>query len=810
MIRNYFKIAWRSLKKQPFFTFLNIFGLAIGMAGSLLICLYIYDELNYDTMYPDADRIYRINTDIKFGGEVGEHSEVSAPLAKTVVKDIPQVEMATRFRNNYGLLIRKTDADANIKEEETTFVDDSFFEMFGLDLIVGDPKTALKEPNTLILTKTAAEKHFPVNEALGQTLLLDNDITYVVTGVIDDLPKNSILRNHSVFMSMSSYADSFVNNWGNNNYYTFIKLLPTANIEDVQEPLQAILKNYILPFVQQMIPGLTEENFLASGNYYNFGTINLKDIHLHSHRFPELSPNGSIQDVYILSFIALFLILLASVNFMNLSTAQSLKRAKEVGIRKTLGSSKIELISQFLAESGLITFVSLVIAVTIAAILLPFFNDLSGKVITVPYENPLFWLILLVSTLILGLFSGMYPAFFMSKFIPVDVLKGGGEQSAGGRNIRSLLVVFQFAISVFLIVATLVVFQQLDFIQNKDLGYTKDRILVVNDVRVMGEQRASFKEQVQQLASVKSTTLSSFFPTPSNRSSSSFLQEGAMEQDKAIQMQHWRVDYDYISTLDFEIIAGRDFDRKFRTDSLSIIINESAVSVLGVTPEEALGKRVTSDLGQEYPVFYSVIGVVKDFHYESLRENVGALGIRIGSLSNALAVKVNAGDYGSTISSIERIWKMMAPGQIFDYYFIEESFNATYDAEQRLGRIFITFTLLSILIACLGLFGLAAFNAERRTKEVGIRKVLGANVGQITYKLSIDFLKLVAISILVSLPLAWYAMSKWLEDFECRIEMGWGVFVLATVLAVIVSILTVSFQGIKAAIVNPIKSLRAE
>ncbi len=812
MINNYFKIAWRSLKKQPFFAFLNIFGLAIGMAGSLLICLYIYDELNYDNTFPDADRIYRINTDIKFGGEVGEHSEAPAPLAKTVVKDIPQIEMATRFRNNYSLLVRANNTDTNVKEEETTFVDDSFFDMYGLDLIVGDPKTALKEPNTLVLTKTAAEKHFGVSEALGQTLLLDNEYTYVVTGVIDDLPKNSFLRNHSVFMSMSSYADSFVNNWGNNNYYTFIKLLPTAKIEDVKEPLQAILKNYILPFVQTLMPDLTEENFLASGNYYNFGTINLKDIHLHSHRFPELSPNGNIQDVYILSFIALFLIILASVNFMNLSTAQSLKRAKEVGIRKTLGSGKKELIGQFLTESGLITFVSLIIAVSIAAIMMPFFNDLSGKTISMPFANPVFWIILLLSAIVLGLFSGIYPAFFMSRFIPVKVLKGGGEHRAGGKNIRSLLVVFQFAISVFLIVGTLVVFQQLDYIQSKDLGYTKDRVLVINDVGALENQsqRESFKEQVQQLASVKSTTLSSYFPTPSNRNGSSFFEEGAMEQDKAVQMQHWRVDYDYISTLGLDIVAGRGFDRKFRTDSLSIIINESAVSVLGITPEEAIGKRVTSDLGVDNARFYSIIGVVKNFHYESLRENIGALGLKIGDYSNKLAVKINAGNYASTISGIEGIWKTMAPGQIFDYYFIEESFNNVYDAEQRLGQIFITFTLLSILIACLGLFGLAAFNAEKRTKEVGIRKVLGASVSQITYRLSIDFLKLVAIAILVSLPLAWYAMSKWLEDFEYRIEIGWGVFVLATFLAVTVSILTVSFQGIKAAIVNPIKSLRTE
>ncbi len=810
MILNNLKIAWRSLKKQPFFTFLNIFGLAIGMTGALLISLYIYDELSFDKMFTDADRIYRLNGEIKFGGEVNDFSEVSDPMAAAVRNDYPQAELTTRFRDRGSMLIRKTGEVLNVKETNTTNVDPSIFDMFGIKLLYGDPKTALNEPNTLLLTKTAAEKHFGIEQAVGQSLLVNNNDTYVVTGVLDDLPKNSFLRNHSVFMSMAGYEDSFSNNWGSNNYTTFVKLIPTAKTEDFQAYLETVFGKYIIPYAQSFMPGITEEQFLASGNYFIFSTINLKDIHLYSNRHTELSPNGSIQNVYILSFIAIFLIILASVNFMNLSTAHSLKRAKEVGIRKTLGSSKMELIRQFLTESGVISFMSLLIALGLAAIAMPYFNDLSDKAISIPFDKPFFWLILFGSGILLGLFSGIYPAFFMSRFIPVKVLKGNGETSAGGGSVRNSLVVFQFAISIFLIISTLVVFQQIKFIQSKDLGYTKDRILIIEDVYAAGNQVQAFKQQVQQLAQVEIASLSSYLPTPSNRSDNSFFEEGSSNQEDAIQMQRWRVDFDYVNTLNLEIIAGRDFNRQFSTDSLGLIINEAAVAILGIKPEEALGKRLTSDFGEEDPVYYTIIGVVKNFHFQSMKENIGALSLTISDFSNAMLLKLNAGDYSNTVAQIEKTWKSVAPGQPFNYYFMEESFNNTYESEQRLGRIFTIFSILSILIACLGLFGLAAFNAEKRSKEIGIRKVLGASIGQITYALSIDFLKLVGIAIIVSLPLAWYFMNKWLEDFTYRVEIGLGVFIIAVFLAVAISIITVSYQSIKAAMVNPVESLHSE
>ncbi|MGB3145982.1 MAG: FtsX-like permease family protein [Maribacter sp.] len=811
MFKNYIKIAWRSLKKQPFFTFLNTFGLAIGMAGGLLISLYIYDELSYDKMFADAERIHRINVAIKFGGDARNFAVTPAPLAGAVESDFSEVELVTRFRTRGSSLLKKIDAEANVKEENTTLVDPTFFEMFGINLLFGDAKTALSNPNTLVLTRTAAEKHFGIANAVGQSLLLNNEETYTVTGVIDDLPKNSFLRDYTVFESMEGYDDSKEVNWGSNNYNTFIKLIPTANAEDIQAPLEGFLGKYVIPGVQKVMPGITEEQFKSSGNYLVYSSIPLADIHLNSNLVAEMSANNDMQRIYILSFIAIFLIVLASVNFMNLSTAHSLKRAKEVGVRKTLGSNKRDLIRQFLVESGLISFLSLALALLLAIIALPFFNSLAAKEISIPFLNPFFWLILLGSVLLLALLSGSYPAFFMSRFMPVKVLKGGGQSSVGGGNIRNSLVVFQFAISVFLIISTLVVYQQLKFIQGKDLGFSKDQVLIINDVYTAGGKVDSFKEQVRQLSFVKNATLSSFFPTPSSRSDSTFSpEEGLTDQENAVSMQTWGVDYDYVSTMDFEFVSGRDFDKNFGNDSTAIIVNERAVKLMKSTPEEALGMRYTSGLNTENPEYFTIIGVVKDFHIDSLKEEIDAVSLYLSDDAYAMAVKLDGGNFENSVSAIEGVWNSIVPGEPFNYYFMEDSFNDTYQSERRLGTIFIIFTILSLVIACLGLFGLAAFNAEKRVKEIGVRKVLGASVGQISMRLTLDFLKLVGMAILISLPLGWFIMNKWLEDFSYRIDIPWWVFGLSAFLAVLISVLTVSYQSIKAAIVDPVKSLRSE
>ncbi|WP_163417233.1 ABC transporter permease [Flagellimonas sp. HSM57] len=810
MFKNHIKIAWRSLKKQPFFSFLNVFGLAIGISSGLLISLYIHDELSFDKMFADTERIHRVDLDVKFGGTESKMAVASAPMADALVTDFPQVELATRFSSGGNALIREKDENQNVKEPYVTFVDASFFEMFGLKLLLGDEATALTEPNTLILTKTAAEKHFGVNEALGQTMILNNVETYTVTGVIEDMPKNSFLRDYSVFMAMAGYEDALSPEWTSNNYPTFFKLAPGADVKNFQHQLQSLFGTYVIPYAQRFFPGISEEQFKAAGNHFYISSTPLTRIHLHSNLESEMSANSSIQNIYILSFIGLFLIVLASVNFMNLSTAYSLKRSKEVGVRKTLGSTKITLLWQFLMESGLITFISLVAALILAVALLPLFNGLAGKEISIPFTNPMFWIVLVVMTLLLGLFSGAYPAFFMSRFIPAVVLKGSGEKSVGGGKIRNVLVVFQFAISVFLIVSTIVVYQQLNFIQKKDLGFSKSQVLVIEDVFAAGDKARTFKEEVGRIGQVESVTLTGFLPTPSYRTNTTFFKEGSTHQENTINMQTWRIDHDYLSTLDMELISGRNFDRQFVSDSTAMLLNESAVAILGITPEEVLGMRLSRDLGEQDAEFFKVVGVVKDFHFESLKKGIGALSMTLGNSTGALAVKLESEDFSSSIAAIENIWRKVAPGQPFNYRFMDDAFNSTYEAEQKLGKIFMVFTILSILIACLGLFGLAAFNAEKRTKEIGVRKVLGASVSQITYRLTIDFLKLVGIAILISLPLGWYAMNTWLEDFSYRINIGIEILVLAALLAVTVAIITVSYQSIKAAIVNPVKSLKTE
>lgn len=818
MFKNNVKIAWRNLKRQPFFTFLNTFGLAVGMAGTLLITLFIHDELSFDRMFSDADRIYRVNISNRTAGETNDYASVSGPLANVMREDFPQAELVTRFRESRSILLRKDESQKNVKEEKVVGVDETFFEMFGIRLLQGNEATALREPRSLVLTPTAAEKHFPDGDAVGKSLIKDNGEAYLVTGIVEEMPKSSFLRDYHVFISLSSYEDARSIAWNNWSYPTFVKLVPGADPETLQTFLGGVKDNYLIPWAMTFIPGLTVESAKAdekeTGNFMRFGAIAMTDIHLHSPNIEgELNANSDIQNVYILSFIGFFLIVLASVNFMNLSTARSLKRAKEVGIRKTLGSSRSGLIRQFLTEAGLVSFISLLLAVIAAALALPYFNELSGKSIALPYAQPGFWLILLLTTLILGLISGSYPAFLMSKFAPHNALKAGGENSLKGGKVRNLLVIVQFAVSIFLIASTLVVFQQLSFIQNKDLGFKKDQVLIIDDADAAGEQLESFKTEVARLSQVESVSLSSYLPTPSARNGITFFVDDATNTDNAIIIGNWDIDHDYLPAIGLELIAGRNFNPQLKTDSSSLIINESTLHMIGGTAEEAIGRRMTNDFrreDKENAHFMTVIGVVKNFHFESLRNGIDALSLTLGKDANKAIIKLNPGDFAGSIAQIEELWEDVAPGQLFNYYFMDDSFNQTYEAEQRLGSIFITFTVLSLFIACLGLFGLAAFNAEKRSKEIGIRKVLGASVGQITYRLSIDFLKLVVFSIILSIPLAWYAMNQWLQDFSYRIEISWWIFALSALLAIAISILTVSQQSIRAALSNPVKSLKVE
>jgi len=763
-------------------------------------------------MFTDSDRIYRIDTDVKFGGAQIKTAETSAPMAGAMKKDFPEVESTVRFRDQGELLIRSTENQENTKGSDATYVDPSFFDFFGIELLSGNKDTALNSAGMLLLTKTVAERVFNTSDVVGKSILLDNNTTYKITGVIEDFPKNSFLKNHGIFMAMDGHPDSKDDLWGSMNYYTYVKLKSGTDVKAFDKKVAGMLETYMLPWAKIVFPGMTTESFAASGDYIDYFTIPFEDIYLYSDREGEMGEIGSIQDIYILSVIGVFLLFLACVNFMNLSTAQSLRRAREIGIRKTLGSNKSSLIWQFISESQLVAGIAMIIALAGALLVMPYFNQLAEKNISIPLGNILFWGLIIVATLLLGFISGSYPAFFMSRFKPVETLKGIAKNTIGGGRVRSSLVIFQFTVAVVLIIGSLVVFKQLKFIQNKDLGFDKDQVLLIDNVFAAGSHLNGFKDDVEKIAMVKSATISNQMPTPSDRSNSTYFLEGKSNQSDALQLQEWIVDYDYATTLGLEFVIGRDFDRNSITDTEAVLINEASLVTLGLEANEALGTRISEIGGDEDtpPVMYTIIGVLKDFHYEPMRKKIDALALFIGKPTGMMAIKIKSEDYAATISQIENLWKKQAPGQPFDYSFMDADFDEMYSKDRRIGSILIIFTGLSIFIACLGLFGLATFNAQRRFKEIGVRKVLGASVSQITIGLTIDFLKLVSIATLIALPLGWYVMNNWLQDFSYRTTIGWEVLVGAALLVVLIAIITVSYQSINAAIANPVKSLKTE
>uniref|UniRef100_UPI003F6E4E87 FtsX-like permease family protein n=1 Tax=Dyadobacter sp. TaxID=1914288 RepID=UPI003F6E4E87 len=533
-------------------------------------------------------------------------------------------------------------------------------------------------------------------------------------------------------------------------------------------------------------------------------------IHLHSDRKAELSANSNIQYVYIFAIVAIFLLGIACVNFMNLATARSSNRAKEVGVRKALGSKRSFLMSQFLTEAVLLSLLSLVLALILAYIALPFFNNLASKQISFPFDNILFWIVAVSTAVMVGILAGSYPAFFLSAFTPLKVLRGAIDQNGKGGYLRNALVVFQFMVSVMLIIGTGVIYNQLNFIQTKTLGYTKEQVLIIKNAYALDAKARTFKDEAAQLPNIESTTLTSFLPTPSSRTDNTFFPEGQMQQEKGISMQKWAVDYDYVKTLGLKMKSGRAFQEEFPSDSSGIIINEAAAKILGYA--DPVGKRIydlnTNSTNRE--TTYTILGVVSDFHFESLRQNIGALSLVLRPSSGMVAMRIKGGNYRETVARVETLWKEMAPGQPFNYGFMDEDFDQQYRGEQRVGQIFITFAVISIVIGCLGLFGLSAYTAERRTKEIGVRKVLGASVPNIIALLSKDFLKLVLLSILIGSPVAWYAMNSWLKDFAYHINISWWMFAAAGALAIVIALLTVSFQSIKAALMNPVKSLKSE
>ncbi|MEO6455394.1 MAG: ABC transporter permease [Ginsengibacter sp.] len=806
MFKNYLKIAVRNLWKNKSFSAINIFGLAIGLATCLLIMLYVLDEVSYDRYNINADRIYRVNTDIKFGGGDLHLTVASDPMGAVLKKDYPQVEEYTRIYNSEGSkLIKK--GNQYINEEKAAYVDSTFFRVFTLPSITGNTATALNEPNTVVLTESSSKKYFNTTDAVGKMIEIGHK-PYKVTAVIKDMPRTS----HFTFDFLLS-MDNVNYQWGNflsNNFQTYIVLKKGTDYKAFEKNFTTVIDKYLLPQAKQFMQISSMEDFKKAGNKLEYTLMPLTDIHLHSDRFPEFDANGNIQYVYIFSAVALFVLLIACINFMNLSTARSASRAKEVGIRKVLGTEKKTLIKQFLFESIITVIISLTIALLIAWAVLPLFNDVSAKSFTVKdFLTGKILLFIVLLPFVVGILAGSYPAFFLSGFKPIAVLKGNLTTGFKKSSLRSVLVIFQFATSIILIISTVIVYTQLHYIQTKNLGFNKDQVLIINGTGALDKNAEAFKNEVSNLPGVSSGSFSGYLPVSlSARNDNTFSKTAVMDSKNGINMQRWTIDYDYIRTLGMQILHGRNFSKEFGGDSSKVIINETTQKLLGfVSP---VGQKIYTYNEKNEPISYEIIGVVKNFHFESLRQNIGPLCMLLGKSPWLTSFKVSTGNIQSLVKQIEVKWKAMAPGIPFSYRFLDESFNEMYRSEQRVGKIAITFAVLAILIACLGLFGLVTYAAERRIKEIGIRKVLGATIGNIIGMLSKDFLKLVLVAAIISFPIAWWVMYKWLQDFAYRINISVWVFIIAGIVAAAIALITVSVQAIRAAIANPIKSLRTE
>ena len=807
MIRNYIKTAFRTLIKNKGFTAINVFGLALGLAACLLIVFYVFDELSYDRYNVNADRIYRVNEDLKLGDNKVQYAVCMPPLAQTLKNDFPQVENAVRLKAGGGMHVKK--GNENILEYNMMFADPSIFDVFTLPIIYGNKATALTEPNTVVITESTAKKYFNRVDVVGQNIITDGNHAMKITAVIKDIPQQS--HFHADFiLSMASFPDSRSNEWLRSDYNTYVLMRKGADYKKLEAQFPQLLRRYSGDQMQAELK-MSYDKFEQSGSYFRMNMIPLTDIHLHSNQSGELSANGTTQYVYIFSVIAIFILLIACVNFMNLSTARSSNRAREVGVRKVLGSARKYLVAQFLSESILITLLSVIIALIIAVAILPAFNHFSGKDIIVNGAT-LVWLIpaSVCAVLIIGFLAGLYPAFFLSAFKPIDVLKGKVSAGFKGGRLRSFLVVFQFSISIILIVGTLVVYNQLHYIQNRDLGYSRNQVLIIQNAFELGGHSKTFKQEVKQLPGVENATLTGFLPTTQNRSTAIFYKQAVADPKQAIFPQTWNVDEDYVKTLGMKLAAGRNFSAQMPSDSSTVVINETAAKFLGFT--DAVNKIIYKSSGGGNPTFkpYTIIGVIKDFNFSSLRDNINPVILQLGDDTGDLSLKVQTTNLPALLAQIETKWQGMSAAH-FQYSFMNQDFDAIYRTEQRTGTIFIAFTILAIAIACLGLFGLAAYAAEQRTKEIGIRKVLGANVSLIVAMLSRDFIKLVCIAILISSPIAWWLINKlFLQNFAYRTSIQWWMFAVAGLTAIIIAFVTISFQSIKAAVANPVKSLRSE
>ncbi|MEL7119039.1 MAG: FtsX-like permease family protein [Bacteroidota bacterium] len=807
LLKSNFKIAIRQIAKQKLYSVIKIGGFALGIAVCLLISLFILDELSYDKHYEKKDRIYRILS-VYTQPEFVRGVHFPAPFARTIEQDFPEIEIAGRLAQSGYLRtgsnqIRRSDEVKNSYEDNFIFADASILDILEIDLIKGDKENVLQQPNGIIISATKAKKYFGKEDPIGKTFILNEDQERPLTimGVMEDLPKHSHFRYDFILgLTDLEFWPGESNYWAANNYLTYVRLKPNIDPVQLEKKLLSVIETYFRP-------AFKAAGYTGSGDYSKDLTFSLQavpDIHLHSEGVTDHMRHGDIRFVWLFSAIAIVILLLACINFINLSTAKSANRAKEVGLRKVIGSFRTTLIYQFLTESVVLSFISFILGVGIAWLLLPYFSKIADKSLSFPWLDWWFIPLLLAGSLLIGIIAGIYPAFYLSSFKPIATLSGKLSRGSKGSGLRNALVVFQFTATIVLLISTFVVSQQLDFILNTKLGYDKDQIIVLEGTNAMGDKVKLFKQDLLNTSNVKHVTASDYLPIAgTNRNSNAFWLSDRVETSDPIYGEIWRVDHDYIKTLGMNIKEGRDFSIDMPTDSQAIIINEAMAATLGI--QEVKGQYITNGYRNR-----RLIGIMENFHFASLKEKINNLSIVVSTRRDMLAIKVGTTDISGTIAQIESKWKQYVPNQELRYSFLDESFANMYADVQRAESVFKSFALFAILVACLGLFGLSTFIAEQRSKEISIRKVLGASSISIVRLLSGNFLILIIIALVLGLPLGWYLMNQWLQDYEYSIDLSWTTLALSGLIAMSIALLTVSFEAIRSSRATPIHALRSE
>ncbi len=795
MFKNLIRVAFRNFWKDKGYSILNILGLTIGITFSLLLIFYIIDELSFDRFHKKADRIYRVVSYINEPTNKMKWTATQFPLGPQIKRDYPEIEESVRFVNTDRRLYQN--GDLKFYEEKIYYADSNVFNVFTYDFLEGNGKTALMEPNSIVLTKSLAEKYFGKGKAaVGQSLRTNRAEVFKVTAVIRDHPKNAHLIFNAL-ISGSSLPRDFASNWGGFGFFTYVLLKPNTNAAALEKKMLAMYDKYMASIFKQY-----------NINIY-YGLQLVTDIHLKSDFTGEPEELGSMSYIYIFSSVALFLLLIACINYMNMTTARSARRAKEIGIRKVTGSNRSQLVLQFLLESILLTFISLVLSLALAYFLLPLFNSLSGKFITFgSLVKPEMILILVGIMLFVGFLGGSYPAFYLAKFNPLSILKGSLSKGSSNVTLRRILVVTQFSISMIMLICTWVVYGQLKYMRNKDLGFDKELVITMN---VDGGQEVvrkveSFRNELKANPRVLKTSSASTIPGGGINFNLFTVESKNGFVDKGVDV--YNVDENYFNTMSIPLVKGRNFSNAGSDTSHGLIVNESMVKEFG-WGDNPLGKKIKYP-GDTSGAYLEVVGVVKDFHQKSLYNPIASLMLTYNRYNNNVQAKLSPTDLQGTLAYIENSWKKVFPGLSFSYKFLDQDFDSQYAADKKRGKLFTVFSIITIAITCLGLLGLIAFTTQQRQKEISIRKVMGAGIPQIITLVARNFVLLVGISCLIAFPVAWYFMNKWLQIFPYNSGLSITIFVLSALAVLAITLITVSFHTIKVAVSNPVKSLRTE